>query len=1551
MQRQDTDHIRERLQGIWSEVLEMPRERIPFERNFFTIGGDSILIMQVMDRVNSEFFAGAPDGGLPLADFFTFATLRELTNRLAANVNANAISPPLPAATAGEIHSGAIALIGMAGRFPGAADPETFWRNLRDGVETLRFFSEEQLIEGGATAEDLADGRYVRCAGLVDDVQSFDAEFFGLTAVEASVMAPEQRLLLECAQQAMEAAGYGLRWRGERVGVFAGCGLSTYLLDHLVASSRALESASGMRLLLSNTSPATRISYLLNLSGPSITIDTACSSSLVAVHQACRSILSGECELALAGGATVRRFAPRGYRAEEGGIFSPDGHCRPFDRQAQGTVATSGAGMVLLKRLDAALADGDSIYAVIRGTAINNDGNAKVGYTAPSMTGQAAAIRAACAAAGVDPRSIRYVESHGTATALGDMIEIAALNHVFGSDGGPARCALGTLKANVGHLEAAAGVAGLMKVALALKHREIPPAIHFRDPNPQIDFEQTPFYLNRELEPWLSSSTPRRAGVSSFGIGGTNAHAILEEVPERDPTRSHRDSQLLILSARSPAALQTRSAQLAARMTAEPQLPLADVAYTLQIGHAAHPIRRFCVCEGIADAVSSMQAQVDPNDWEELSAADGTPVVFMFPGQGAQHLHMARGIYESEPVFREHLGQCAELLRLTCATDVREILYPPDVPGSEGRAADAATSQLVLFAVEYALARLWQSWGVVPSIVIGQGPGEYVAACISGVFSLEDALLLVGARGRLEGLLPDEALAEFAAVLERVTMHEVGIPFAASLNGAIFNSGARLPAEYCLRHLGATAVSSRSMHSVAQGARKVLLEVGPGTALSACMLKVAGSCRHAVINSCRDPSDPEKDSAALMRAVGRVWQAGATVDWSLFNSRNASRRVALPTYPFERRRHWVERPGLRTATLGAAPPASPSGNRGPGSSSSRGASKRVSDWFYVPAWKQRATLARDGVQTFDRCVLFDDGTAFGEAAAQALARRSADVVRVRAGETYSQDATGFTLNPMEPAHYSKLMAALATSGAQIPSIVHAWRANPPAKERIAPDDSLALGFYSLLYLCQALEESYHGRALRLAVLTSDAHVILGEEQGRPHDAMLAACAQVIGREFTNIVCRSIDVSLAGTSLAQRAKLADMVVIEALGASCEPVVAYRGASCFVPTYERLAPVAHAPSLLRPGGTYLITGGLGGVGLTLAQFLARSAAVRIVLTSRSQFPAREHWDSWLAAHGEDEVSERIRKLRSIEAQGAQVMVVRADVTEADQMQCAVAQALERFGALHGVVHAAGVPGAGVIALKSGAMAGQVIAPKIKGTQVVLEAVKELDLDFFLSCSSIAAILAPAGQFDYCAANAFQDAFAHAYDRKGRTRFISINWDGWSEVGMALNMRAPGTPRPIRLDHGMSCEEGCEAFRLALESPRPQWIISTRELGSVLDGSAAIGAPSSARSAEPQEQSANRDGTRESSTTEEVLAQIWGDLLGVPEPGVNDDFFALGGDSLLAIQLSTHMESHFGTSISIRQLLGSPTIAGLASLLSNAGRGRNCSDRASQAVEVTC
>ncbi|HEX5433759.1 MAG TPA: beta-ketoacyl synthase N-terminal-like domain-containing protein [Candidatus Angelobacter sp.] len=682
-----------------------------------------------------------------------------------------------------------IAIIGMAGRFPRARNLQQFWENLRQGIEGISFFSDQELEEAGIPPELLCHPSYVKARGVLDDADLFDAGFWGYSPREAELTDPQIRLFLESAWEALESAGWDPEKFSEMIGVYAGMSFTSYTWQ-LAGDEMGGDSVSAFRVLMGGAEKdhlATTVSYRLNLRGPSLNIQTACSTSLTAVHTAARALMTYECDMALAGGATVSVPQRSGYMYEPGGIASADGHCRSFDADASGSVSGDGVGVVLLKRLEDAVAAGDSVYAVIKGSAVNNDGRRKVGFTAPAVEGQAEVIAMALAAAEVECESVGYVEAHGSGTTMGDPIEVAALNQVYSQSGlTPGSIALGSVKSNIGHLNAAAGVAGLIKTILALQHGQIPPSLNFRQANPKIPFERGPFRVNPALIPWPENNKPRRAGVSSFGIGGTNVHLILEQAPLTKPSEPAKPWQLMVISARSRSALEQATDQLAAHLSKCPEQNFADVAFTLQQGRKAFEHRRIAVSRDVSAAATFLRARTPAHVFTAVAPSGRRPVAFLLPGLGDQYLDMGRGLYESEPEFAQHVDHCSRFLQPLLGIDLRKVMYPDarvrqqnEVKAEErmnfrnlvqrARQENSPALQEIhrtlwaqpaLFVIEYALAKLWMSWGIVPESMMGYSIGEYVAACLAGVISLEDSLRMLAVRAqRIEALAPGAMLA------------------------------------------------------------------------------------------------------------------------------------------------------------------------------------------------------------------------------------------------------------------------------------------------------------------------------------------------------------------------------------------------------------------------------------------------------------------------------------------------------------------------------------------------------------------------------------------------------------------------------------------------------------------------------------------------------------------------------------------------------------------------------------------------------------------------
>jgi acyl transferase domain-containing protein/acyl carrier protein len=1530
-----------------------------------------------------------------------------------------------------------VAIIGMAGRFPEAASVAEFWQNLRDGKECISFFTEQEVEAAGVSPAVYRDANYVRAGGVLKEIDRFDARFFGYSPREAEIIDPQQRLFLECAWEALEHAACDPESYDGVIGIYGGAAMSRYLRN-LYSNPELVASVGVFQIGIANDKDflATRVAYKLNLEGPAVTVQTACSTSLVAIHMACQSLLSGECDVALAGG--VRAGEEAGYTYHEGGIASPDGHCRAFDARAQGTLGGNGVGVVVLKRLEDALADGDCIHAVIKGTAINNDGAAKIGYTAPRVEGQAAVIRAAQLAAGVEPETIDYVEAHGTATDLGDPIEVAALTRAFRARTSKRGfCALGSVKTNIGHLDVAAGIAGLIKTVMALEHKMIPPSLHFTEPNPKINLLDSPFYVNAVLSEWKSSGRPRRAGVSSFGMGGTNAHIVLEEAPPPPPPGPSRPWQLLLLSARTGEALQAMTANLAGHLRQHAEADLADVAHTLRKGRKRFGHRRMLVCDGFTGALDALQSGDDRRMPTAVCDASDRPVVFMFSGLGEQYVNMAREIYQSEPVFRTQVDYCAELLRPLLGLDLREALFadqaqaakPPHAPaatatadlrrllrgGSEGvnQAApelhQTYLAQPALFVIEYALARLWMTWGVRPKGMIGYSIGEYVAACLSGVFSLEDALVLVANRAQMIHQLapgamlaaplseaelrpmlgehlslaaingpslcvvagPLEAVAEFQSRLaergvasrrlqaahafhsrmmdpiaesftelfDDIELHPPGIPYVSNVTGDWITAEEATDPRYWARHMCQAVRFADGIQRLWAEPDAVLLEVGPGQSLSSLAILHPANDRSAervVLSSLPNSMDGQSDAAFMLTTLGKLWLAGVSMDWDAFRADEQRRRVPLPAYPFDRQRYWVER-----QTSAATAEATGEQMR---------KLPEVADWLYLPSWKRLPPmLKRAGAQGGGRRALVFGGEDNRAARLAARLRQNGWLVTtVEAGDSFTAGGdSAYVLHPETRGHYDALLGKLVETD-QVPElIVHLWNAAPGAGEAAGLEHFTAsqyLGFYSLVFLAQALGKHAVTKPVRLCVITSDMHDITGEEELRPERMTLLGPLKTIPQEYPNVECRSIDIHIPIHGGGE-ARLIDQLYEEVIGESADTVIAYRGNHRWGQDFE---PIPRAATAVEPawreGGVYLILGGLGQIGLTLAEEVARAAKARLVLVGRSPFPHRAQWAEWLARHGEaDQTSRKIERLLALEELGSEVLTLNADLAEAAQMRQVISRTVEEFGSLHGVIHAAGV--VGEQSFRSLQATGEVeygwhVRPKVEGLLVLEEVLRGHEPDFCLLFSSLTSVLGGLGFTAYTAANLFIDAFACRHNRAGSTPWISLGSDAWRFH--TQTDAAPGGGLGLG-ELALTPEEGVEMVRRVLSiRPVSHVVVSTAPLQARIDRwvrldalrQAAHAPPRAGRTlyARPNLQSQYVAPTTE---TEKVLAGVWQELLGFEPISVDDNFFEMGGHSLLIVQMISRLRDLFKTEIPMEAVFETPTVAGLARRVDGAAR----------------
>ena len=1494
-----------------------------------------------------------------------------------------------------EDNENGIAIIGMSGRFPGSDSLEEFWESLKKGKELITRFTDDELRAEGISDELLSSSQYVKARGILNDPFGFDAHFFEYLPAQAVLMDPQHRILLECAWEALESSGYDAEKYEGSIGAYMSQGGETYFRHYIASNPEILGEYDEIQLAIANWHDflATRLSHKLNLTGPSLTIQTACSSSLVAIHYACKDLMDYDCDIALAGGVSLQFPHKKGYLYQEGMIFSSDGHCRAFDIAANGTVPSNGAGIIVLKRLDEALDDNDTVLAVIKGSAVNNDGSNKAGYTAPSVHGQVAVLADAYERAEVPLESISYIETHGTGTKLGDPIELRALKKFFASsyESNQTFCALGSLKSNTGHLDMASGVASVIKTVLALQNNMIPPSLHFNQLNPEISLNDSPFFVNTKAIPWISTDAPRRAGVSNFGFGGTNAHLVLEEAPVQEGIPSARTHHFLPFCAKNDVALEdaTENLVIFLEKQIESNIPanLADIAHTLQVGrrHFAH--RRFVIGSDKADIASALK-ELDTADLcsRVLEDKTNTSVVFMFSGQGSQYVNMAKGLYETIKVFREVVNSCSDILYGIINYDIRQTLFPYiNEQAHRELLKKTHITQPVLFIIEYALAKLWESYGVVPTAMIGHSIGEYIAACLAGVFTLEEGLKIVAARGSLmesvdpgamlavslpeKEIIPllgesldlaavnvasqsvvsgtfdeidrfqaileakgvecrrvqtshafhsrmmDGILDEYLSVIQQIHLKSPSIPFISNVTGKWIRESEAIDPAYWVKHIRKTVRFADGIEILLQNSFSVFLEIGPGKTLASFVKRHNESADKVVFSSTRHQNQNESDVHFFLQTFGQLWLHGVSVDFSGFYSGETRYRVPLPTYPFQREQYCLELPGKLDVSL------------------DRKLKKQdIDKWTYVLSWKRLSSLQIPDLSTPLTWLIFSDDYGLSPEIIGILRDLGHVVIHVYDAEKMDGDSeeNSYFLSEKQKEYFSSLVIWLKDTDTIPNQIIYLRSFTYEFDQSILEREQEATDrcFYQLLYLVQALGSNDITSEIKLTVVSNGIFSVYGDERLSPEKSVVMGPCQVIPQEYANISCNLIDIG------EEEENMTNHILSECL-ADTPHIVAYRCSKRWVSTYEQV-PLKSETGMnrLREKGVYLITGGLGGIGLTFAKYLAESVHARLVLVSRRNFPEKSDWSEWVSNHDEnDEISQKITQIVSLEKLGSEVLILQGDVADIDSMQIVVDKVVIQFGGINGVIHAAGIAGDGIIQLKTKSAAREVLDVKVKGTLALDSLLKKYEIDFMVLCSSLASVLSVAGQVDYVAANNFLDAFAQSKQNSGNPYVVSINWDAWSDVGMAADMHV-SDKHDLEM---MTPDDGVHILQKVLANREVQVLVSTTDL---IQRQQVLTQNMIETNIEKTKTIQDRSGIQgdfiaPSTETEKIMVNIWQKSLGIAPIGIHDNFLDLGGDSLLVTQVVSRIRTEIRVEIPLDAFLKNPTIAACAAVIYGADK----------------
>jgi len=1382
-----------------------------------------------------------------------------------------------------------VAIIGMTGRFPNAKNLSEYWVNLIDGVESVTFLKDEKI------PEDLKSlPNYVPCVGAVlEDKYKFDANFFGFTPNEAELLHPQSRQFLEIAWSSIEDAGYNIDNYKGRVGVFAGASSSSFW-EALVQISGKLSTIGrrAARRLIDKDHLATLVAYKLGLKGPSYLISCACSTSLVAVHQACHSLISGECEMAIAGGANIGRQDPEGYMYEENMISSADGHCRAFDADANGTVGGNGVGVVVLKMLDSAIKDRDNIHAIIKGTAINNDGNRKVGYAAPSLDGQIEVINSALNMAELEPENLSYIEAHGTGTKLGDMIEVEALNEVLASSKNDS-CVIGSVKSNIGHLDAAAGIAGLFKAVLMLKNKMIPPSININTPNPIISNSSSPLTLNLKPKA-LSNSFPNYAGVSAFGQGGTNAHVIIEEADSRLNDNPNKVNMLLF-SARNEKELQNQQKNIGNYLKNNPDINISDVAYTLMVGRKSFAFRSKVMSSDINSTISTLTS--DSTDFNFKKTVElKRKIVFMFSGIGSQYVGVGKDLYNNFTEFKKNIDYCCKIANTFGKNILSFINY--DVDNYEylnEQVQHPHNSHILIFVIEYALAQLLISFGIRPKFLIGYSFGEYVAACLAGVFSVEDAIKLTIKRSELisktkKGImvsvpLDKESLSPHLNNRISIAIENGPSSVVAGESNAIQEFIERMKSNklMCVPLSSNYAPHSDTMDSILDEFEEILNQIKFSTP----NIPIVSNTKGTFIDNdeivkpsywvkhIRNTVKFSDGLNELMNDNTIFIEVGIGFDLCLLGKQILKNKDKLDDILFnfikpksievdeghyltnklgqlwmqgidiswnelykDQERYRISLPTypfngqvyeIKDDILGTLTTSQIKGNL----------RNKINDWYYTNTWKQKIITGRNlnFVET-NLWLIFVDDYGVSDKLHTILKKNNQDIIFVHKGfEFCNSNNSEYTIDPTNSSHYLKLFEDIDNIRYVNLKILHLWNFKKTKRlisEIDKIEDNLNTGYFCLFYLSQALGKINNSNEVNLIVLTNNVQLVDGKDLYYPENSTIFGALKVIPDEYLNIRCCNIDYDLINTEL-NISRIINSVLTEIENNLPEKLVAYRNNLRWIQLVEKLEINLQKDISTKVllDGVYLITGGLGGIGYSYAHYLAKNRNVKLIILGRSKLPERSEWEGY-SDNEENNIQGKINKLIELEKLGSQVVYCQNDFSSYEETESNLNEIIQKVGEINGVIHAAGLPDGELIHLRTYESIKKIIYPKIYGTIFLDQILNNQPLHFFVNCSSLTSITGGMGQFGYTAANIFLDYFSQYSNHLQNKLYTSVCWDTWDQVGMGKKMLTELSDTSSFkyaneiLQNAIKIDEGIKVIDTAILSEIPQILVSVRDFG---------------------------------------------------------------------------------------------------------------------------